>query len=89
MATMTEAEILAAVKTSNLISGAELDGMLTAKIKEVKQYMLSAGVPAEVVESDIAAGVIAIGVTDLYSPQGTGGSAHFSNYFLARVNQMR
>lgn len=89
MELMTDTQLLDYVKKSNLIVGDSLDAMLLIKITEVKQYMLSAGVSESVVNSDIAAGTIAIGVNDLYTPQGTGGTQKLSQYFMQRVIQLR
>ena len=89
MIAIDEETLLKEIKASNLITGNYLDPMLKAKIKEVKNFMTNAGVAENVVNSDIAAGVIAIGVNDLYTPQGTGGSPKLSEYFLQRVFQLR
>lgn len=89
MIAIDEETLLKEIKASNLITGNYLDSMLKAKIKEVKNFMINAGVAENVVNSDIAIGVIAIGVNDLYTPQGTGGSPKLSEYFLQRVFQLR
>ena len=89
MAAITENELLEIVKKSNLIAGNYLDDMLLVKIAEVKHYMSAAGVSDDVINSDVAAGTIAIGVSDLYSPQGTGGTQKLSEYFIQRVQQLR
>lgn len=89
MIAIDEETLLKEIKASNLITGNYLDPMLKAKIKEVKNFMINAGVAENVVNSDIAIGVIAIGVNDLYTPQGTGGSPKLSEYFLQRVFQLR
>ena len=89
MIAIDEEQCLELVKKSNLITGNYLDDMLLQKIKEVKSFMIFSGVAEDVVNSDIAIGTIAIGVNDLYSPQGTSGSQKFSEYFLQRVYQLR
>ena len=89
MIAIDEEQCLELVKKSNLITGNYLDDMLLQKIKEVKSFMIFSGVEEDVVNSDIAIGTIAIGVNDLYSPQGTSGAQKFSEYFFQRVYQLR
>lgn len=89
MTNITEEELLERVKKSNLITNDYLDDSLLEKIKEVKSFMFYCGVPQEVLDSDIVVGTIAIGVNDLLSPMGTGGSQNFSPYFKLRVLQLR
>lgn len=89
MIAIDEEQCLELVKKSNLITGNYLDDMLSQKIKEVKSFMIFSGVAEDVVNSDIAIGTIAIGVNDLYSPQGTSGAQKFSEYFFQRVFQLR
>ncbi|MBR2909313.1 MAG: hypothetical protein IKC11_03075 [Clostridia bacterium] len=89
MAIITEDELLERVKKSNLITNNFLDEQLTEKIKEVKSFMFYCGVPQDVLDSDIVIGTIAIGVNDLLSPLGTGGTQKFSPYFMQRVIQLR
>lgn len=89
MIAIDEEQCLEFVKKSNLITGNYLDDMISQKIKEVKSFMIFSGVAEDVVNSDIAIGTIAIGVNDLYSPQGTSGAQKFSEYFFQRVYQLR
>lgn len=89
MAIITEEELLERVKKSNLITNNFLDEQLTEKIKEVKSFMFYCGVSQEILDSDIVIGTIAIGVNDLLSPLGTGGTQKFSPYFMQRVIQLR
>ena len=89
MIAIDEEQCLELVKKSNLITGNYLDDMLLQKIKEVKSFMIFSGVAEDIVNSDIAIGTIAIGVNDLYSPQGTSGAQKFSEYFFQRVYQLR
>ena len=89
MIAIDEEQCLELIKKSNLITGNYLDDMLSQKIKEVKSFMIFSGVAEDVVNSDIAIGTIAIGVNDLYSPQGTSGAQKFSEYFFQRVYQLR
>ena len=89
MIAIDEDQCMELVKKSNLITGNYLDDMLSQKIKEVKSFMILSGVAEDVVNSDIAIGTIAIGVNDLYSPQGTSGAQKFSEYFFQRAYQLR
>ena len=74
------------VKSALGITGGYQDETLTVYIDEVKAYMRSAGVPEEVIESDVSAGVIARGVTDLWNYNG--GAGKLSDYFYQRVSQL-
>lgn len=89
MAIITDDELLQHIKTSNLIGGDFHNDMILLKIKEVKAFMLSSGVNDDIVNSEVAIGTIAIGVNDLLSPLGTGGTQKLSQYFLMRVYQLR
>lgn len=77
---------LSKVKSALGITGEYQDETLTVYIDEVKEYMVSAGVPKEVVDSDVSAGVIARGVTDLWNYNG--GAGKLSDYFYQRVSQL-
>jgi hypothetical protein len=83
---MTMADTLNKVKSALGITGEYQDETLTVYIDEVKAYMVSAGVPKEVIESDVSAGVIARGVTDLWNYNG--GAGKLSEYFYQRVSQL-
>lgn len=80
------ADTLSKVKSALGITGTYQDETLNVYIDEVKDYILSAGVPEEVVNSDVSAGVIARGVTDLWNYNGGGGK--LSDYFYQRVSQL-
>ena len=80
------ADILTKVKSALGITGNYQDTTLKIYIDEVKFYMLDAGVPVSVVNSDISAGVISRGVTDLWS-YGTN-DGKLSDYFYQRVSQL-
>lgn len=80
------ADTLSKVKSALGITGTYQDETLTVYIDEVKEYMVSAGVPKAVVDSDVSAGVIARGVTDLWNYNGGGGK--LSDYFYQRVSQL-
>ena len=80
------ADTLNKVKSALGITGDYQDETLTVYIDEVKAYMVSAGVPEEVIESNASAGVIARGVTDLWNYNG--GAGKLSDYFYQRVSQL-
>lgn len=83
---MADNTLLDKVKKTLGITGNYQDDTLTAYIDEVKEYMIDAGVPSTVVESDKSAGVIARGVTDLWNYNG--GAGKLSEYFYQRVVQL-
>lgn len=85
---MTDAELLSSVKTGlfGTDSGTWRDAMLTVYIKEVKAFMMDAGVPEAVVKSEASVGCILMGVNDLWNYQS--GGAKFSPYFIQRMNQL-
>lgn len=80
------ADILTKVKSALGITGNYQDATLNIYIDEVKAYMKDAGVPESIINSDISAGVISRGVTDLWS-YGTN-DGKLSNYFYQRVSQL-
>ena len=80
------ADVLASVKSALGITGDYQDATLKVYINEVKAYMVSAGVDEALVNSDISAGIISRGVTDLWN-YGSG-NGKLSEYFYQRVSQM-
>ena len=80
------ADVLESVKSALGITGTYQDATLTIYIDEVKAYMKDAGVPDEVINSSVSAGVIARGVTDLWNYNG--GAGKLSDYFYQRVSQL-
>ena len=80
------ADVLASVKSALGITGTYPDATLTIYIDEVKAYMKDAGVPDEVINYSVSAGVIARGVTDLWNYNG--GAGKLSDYFYQRVSQL-
>ena len=80
------AGVLESVKKALGITGEYQDATLTIYIDEVKAYMKDAGVPDEVINSSVSAGVIARGVTDLWNYNG--GACMLSDYFYQRVSQL-
>ena len=83
---MAEETLLTKVKSALGITGEYQDATLNIYIDEVKAYMVSAGVPENVVNSNDSAGVIARGVTDLWNYNG--GAGKLSEYFYQRVSQL-
>ena len=81
-------DLLAACKTGLNISlnTTALDGVLNQKILAVKGYMSSAGVSVAVMDSDLAIGVIVLGVTDLWELKG--GQAKLSPMFNTLASQL-
>lgn len=80
------ADILSNVKSALGITGTYQDDTLNVYIEEVKGYMESAGVSEELLKSEMSAGVIARGVTDLWNYNG--GAGKLSDYFYQRVSQL-
>ena len=85
---MTDSEILTTVKTMlfGTPAGTFRDALLIAYINEVKNFMLNAGVPVDVINSAGSVGVIAVGVGDLWNYQA--GGVKLSEYFKQRVIQL-
>lgn len=81
------AGLLTAVKNSLNISGEQFDTTLQLFIDEVKEYLKSAGVSADVVGSTLAVGCISRGVADLWN-YGNGDTT-LSEYFYQRAEQLR
>lgn len=84
---MTDTELLTEVKQGLGITGAFQDNTLTVYINEVKGFMLSAGVPKDVVNSNVSTGCISRGVADLWNYGA--GNASLSSYFKMRVIQLK
>ena len=80
------ADHLEKVKNALGITGTYQDATLNVYINEVVAYMKDAGVSTEVINSDVSAGVIARGVTDLWNYNG--GAGKLSDYFYQRVSQL-
>jgi len=85
---MTDAELLIECKKGlNIpVTGTGFDGVLTQKLLAVKSFMKGAGVSDEMMDDDLAVGVIVIGVTDLWSLQG--GEVKFSPAFYTLLSQL-
>lgn len=80
-------DLLTAVKNSLNISGEQFDDTLQLFIDEVKEYLKSAGVSADVVGSTLAVGCISRGVADLWNYGN--GDTKLSEYFYQRAEQLR
>lgn len=79
--------LLAKVKSSLNVSGEHFDTTLQLYIDEVKAYLASAGVKADVLSSTLAVGCIARGVADLWNYGN--GDTKLSEYFYQRADQLR
>ena len=84
---MTDAELLAKVKSGLGITGTFQDATLQIYIDEVKAFMRSAGVPDDVIASEASVGCIMRGVADLWNYGA--GNATLSDYFRYRLLQLR
>ena len=84
---ITDRELRIAVKSSLNIVGEQFDEGLQIYIDEVKQYLRSAGVLADVLGSTLAVGCIARGVADLWNYGN--GDTKLSEYFYQRAEQLR
>lgn len=83
---MTDAELLEKVKIGIGITGTYQDATLLTYIDDVKNFLLDAGVPENIVNGSESVGVITRGVSDLWN-YGTG-STEFSPYFIQRATQL-
>lgn len=77
------ADILEKVKSVNGITGNCHDETLKIHIEEIKDYMIEAGISKDVLNSDMSAGAIVKGVTDLWL------NGALSEYFYQRVTQLK
>lgn len=78
--------LLTKVKTALLLEGDYHNDMLRVYINEVLNYMRSAGVPEDVLQSERVIGAVARGVTDLWNFGS--GNGKLSEYFYQRVIQL-
>lgn len=62
------------------------DGTLNQKILAIKSYLKGAGVSEEMINDDLAVGIIVMGVTDLWNL--TGGDVKFSPVFHTLLTQL-
>ena len=83
---MTDTELLTEVKKSLGITGTYQDETLKNYIFEVLEYLSDAGVSDSVLQSESVIGIVARGVSDLWS-YGSG-NGEFSPYFMQRATQL-
>ena len=83
---MTDAELLVKVKTALLIGGTYHDEMLKIYIIEVKDFLKSAGVVNEILQSEKIVGIVSRGVSDLWNYGA--GTGTLSPYFMQRAAQL-
>lgn len=84
---MTDAVLLAKIKSGLGITGTFQDETLKIYIDEVKAFMKSAGVPDAVISDAASVGCIMRGVADLWN-YGSG-NATLSDYFRMRLIQLK
>lgn len=84
---MTDAELLAKVKSGLGLSGTYTDGTISIKMLAVKQYMLNAGVTIGQVETDLGVAALTVGVSDLWNL--TSGEVKFSPAFDILMTQLK
>lgn len=84
---ITEADLLAKVKSTLNITGEHFDETLKPIIEEVKLYLMGAGVASAVIGSTLAVGCIARGVSDLWNYGN--GDTKLSEYFYQRADHLR
>ena len=78
--------LLNKVKNALGVTGDYQDETLKIYVDEVIEYMIDAGVPESVAKSEVSAGVVARGVTDLWNYNS--GAGKLSDYFYQRVTQL-
>ena len=85
---MADLAVVSVCKKSLNIASAvtAFDDRIQQKASIVKGYMRNAGVSETVIESDMAVGVVALGVVDLWSLDG--GAASFSPVFHTLLTQL-
>lgn len=79
--------LLMLVKSSLNITGTHFDTTLQLYIDEVKAFLKSGGISADVVNSSLAVGCISRGVADLWNYGN--GDTQLSEYFFQRAEQLR
>lgn len=83
---MTDAELLAKVKSGLGITTSYQDETLQIYIDEVKEFMRGAGVEENVITDKASVGCILQGVNDLWNY--TSGTTKFSPHFTQRLIQL-
>lgn len=82
---VTDEALLSKIKKVLGVTGSFNDDALEVLIKDVKYYLIDAGVHETAVNSEAAVGVIARGVTDLWNLGS--GTVNLSPYFKERAAQ--
>lgn len=83
---MMKEELLSAVKDALGITGDSQNNTLELYIDEVKSYLVDGGVSKAFFETRECVGILARGVSDLWSY--SGGDVKFSPYFYERAAQL-
>jgi hypothetical protein len=83
---MADVNILTNVKKALGITGTYQDETLKVYIDEVITYMIDAGVPSKIANSESSSGIISRGVIDLWN-YGSG-NGKLSDYFNQRISQL-
>lgn len=83
---MTDAQVLAEVKTRLGVTGTFHDALLTGYINDVRSYLRRAGVKASVLIGEGSIGVISRGVSDLWNFGS--GEGKFSSLFHDMATQL-
>lgn len=78
--------MLEKVKALLGITGTYQDTAINGWIKEVQQFLIDGGVPAEIATAETSVGVIARGVSDLWNYGA--GDGKLSPYFIQRAVQL-
>jgi len=78
--------MLEKVKANLGITGTYQDATIQGWIDEVKQFLLDGGIDEDIVDSNTSAGIITIGVKDLWN-YGSGDGT-LSKYFFQRATQL-
>lgn len=78
--------MLETIKKALGITGNYLDDTIQIYIDEVNSYLVSAGMPMELVNTDETVGIVARGVADLWNYGA--GEGKLSNYFMQRAIQL-
>lgn len=85
--TISDDELLTAVKSNLNVVGNQFDNQLPNYINDIKNYLLSAGVLKDVVNSTLAINTISRGVGDTWNYGN--GDTKLSPYFYERADQLR
>lgn len=78
--------MLEIIKKALGITGNYLDDTIQIYIDEVNSYLVSSGMPSDLVNTDETVGIVARGVADLWNYGA--GEGKLSNYFMQRAIQL-